>query len=699
MRSPSRTIGLVAALALLTALAFSTTPATAEAASTTPRVTLASQDVWVGPSGKVTATLDLRDVPDGSTLAPFVYGSVPTRSAFALTVKGDALPGTGQALAVHRLAKGESQVTVRFRVDDGTTPQEEPPPTGDVVTWTAPGVHPIAFELHAADGSTVDTVISYVVRLAARPTTGKPTQLPLRVATELRLDAAPSVSASGRVEVTPATRRKVAGLVDGLTGSSADPVATTALAFSISPELVDSLARSQDPSDNELLVRLAEITADHPLQRLPWVAIDLGRWLVTADLTARATALVATGDVANERHLHAPDPSVVDLPAWHGSPSDAQVAWLVAAGATGVLVPENELGPLDQSAFPRSLAAPFTLDYGEGRKVAAVQLDAALSAHFTAEDPVLGANHLLADLAVMALDLPALSRGVVVAPPRGWTPSSAFIGAYAQALAGASPAGAVPLITPTTPADVLTQVPPARAAGDVATEGDPLVRTLRTGRTPAPLEDLARELERTQAKVVSLSTMAPGGADRSAAIAATLTRRVDTASSADLSPKERSGRLATVRKAVDDLVQTVRLPTNQTITLTSDTADIPLTIHRSASGPTMIRLKFDTNTRLTFAKGNSQLVRLTDTTTQLRIRVHSDSPGDSIVQVTATSPNGTLLVGTSKLVVRSTAASGMGLVISFGSLGFLLVWWARDIFRGRRRRRATRVRPADLIDV
>ena len=699
MRSPSRTIGLVAALALLTALAFSTTPATAEAASTTPRVTLASQDVWVGPSGKVTATLDLRDVPDGSTLAPFVYGSVPTRSAFALTVKGDALPGTGQALAVHRLAKGESQVTVRFRVDDGTTPPEDPPPTGDVVTWTAPGVHPIAFEVHAADGSTVDTVISYVVRLAARPTTGTSTQLPLRVATELRLDAPPSVSASGRVMVTPTTRREVTALIDGFAGTTDAPTDTNGFAFSIRPELVDALARSAEPSDRELVTRLDDVTADHPLQRLSWVAIDLDRWLVTAELANRATDLLSTGDATTERVLHAPDASVADLPAWHGTPTDAQVDWLVKSGASGVLVSENDLGPLDPSAFPRSLAAPFSLDYGKGRKVTAVQLDAALSGHFTAEDPVLGANHLIADLAVMALDLPALSRGVVVAPPRGWTPAAAFIGAYAEDLAAASPAGAVPLITPTTPAAVLNEVPAARAAGDVATEGDPLVRELRAGRAPAPLDDLARELDRTQAKVVSLSTMAPGGASRSATISTYLLRRVDIAASADLRTRERDRHLSAVRSTVDDLVQTVRLPANQTITLTSDTADIPLTIHRTATGPTMIRLEFDTNPRLTFAKGNSQLVRLSDDTTQLRIRVHSDSPGDSIVQVTATSPNGTLLVGTSKLVVRSTAASGMGLVISFGSLGFLLVWWARDIFRGRHRRRASRIRPADLIDV
>lgn len=691
--------GCIAAAWLVTVFALGSTTTPAVAASAPPQVTLASQDVWVGPSGSVTATLELHDVAAGSTLTPHVYGAVPTRSAFSLTMKGQALPGSGQALAIHTLATGDSRATVRFRVDDGAIPPAGPPPPGDVVTWTGPGVHPIAFALRAADGSTIDTVISYVVRLAAQPTTGTPTQIPLRVATELRLDAPPSAHVPGRPVVAPAARRNVAALVAGLSGLAGDPAASRGFAFAITPELTDSLARSRSASDHALLARLRDLTDNHPLQRLPWVPIDLTRWLATTGLTDRATSLVAAGDEVTEGRLHAPDRAVADLPVWPGPPSNAQVAWLVDSGATGVLVPENALSALEQSAFPRSLAAPFSLAYGKGRAVTAVQLDAALSAHFTAVDPVLGANHLLADLSVMALDLPAISRGVVVAPPPGWSPSAAFLGAYTDALAAATPAGAVPLVTSASPIDVLTQVPAARAVGDLATQGDPLVRTLRTDRVPKPLDDLALDLERTQAKVVSLASMVPGGVTRSAAISASLTHRVNTAASADLSSVDRTRRLAAVRTTVDGLVGTVRLPTTQTITLTSDTADLPLTIHRSASGPTLIRLHFDANTRLTFARGQSQLVRLTDTTTQLRIRVHSDSPGDSVVQVTATSPDGTLLVDTSKLVVRSTAVSGMGLLISFGSLAFLLVWWARDIVRVRRRRRSNRVRPSDLIDV
>jgi hypothetical protein len=702
MSATSRGVRLVAAVALVSTLVLGarTTPARAStSAADAARLALASQDLWVGPTGTVTAILTLHGVQAGSTLAPIVYGAVPTRSAFALTMKGEALPGSGQALERHRVAAGDGMVTVRFRVGDGTATPDETAPPGDIVTWTEPGVHPIAFTLAAPDGSTSDTVISYVVRLAAEPTEGKPTQLPLRVATELRLDAPPPADGPGRPEVAPDARRNAAALVDGLSGLADAPEVSSGFAFAVTPELADSLARSGRSSDRALLSRIDDLTRDRELQSLPWVPINLARWLVTDGLRDHATRVLAIGDDATERLLHAPDRSVADLPAWPGSPSDAQVAWLADRGATGVLVPEDELSPLDASAFPRSLAAPFSLDYGQGRKVTAVQLDTALSAHFAADDPVLGANQLLADLAVMALDLPAISRGVVVAPPKGWDPSAAFLGAYVDDLTGAAPAGAVPLLATASVEDVLTKVPAARVAGDMATQGDALVRTLRADPTPKPLDALARELDRTQAMIVSLSSMAPGGAARSAVTAAALTRRVDTAASADLGSAERARRLAAVRSTVDDLVGTVRMPASQTITLTSDTADIPLSIHRSAAGPTLIRLHFDANTRLTFDKGTSQLVHLTDTTTQLRVRVRSDSPGDSVVQVTATSPNGTLLVGTSKLVVRSTAASGMGLLISFGSLAFLLVWWVRDIVRVRRRRRAGRVRPADLIDV
>lgn len=672
------------------------------AANPKASIRLVAQDAWVGPNGRVTTTLELHDVAAGATLVPVVYGVVPTRSAFALNAGGDNLPGPARPLREQPLTKGDRRVTVRFTVTDGLTPaggDATNPNDEDTVVWAGPGVHPIVFTLRDASGATLDTVVTFVVRLAARPATGEPSQRPLLVGTEVRLEAPPSTDPDGVTTVTADSRRRAAALIAGIADPDDGSVAPQGFGFAITPELLDAIGQSHSRVDRSLLAKLDVLTTDRPLQRLPWVTIDLGRWLATPDLAPRTDRLISDGGETLTRFLHAPDASVADLPAWGAHPTIAAIDWLADHGATGALIPEDALEPLDASAFPRSLAAPFSLAIGNGRTITAMQIDRALSAHFTSTDPVLGANLLIADLAVMALDLPAIQRGVVVAPPPNWPLSSAFLEAYRADLAGASPPGAVPLLQPTSPNDVLSTVPEARASGDLATTGAPLVRALRQTTTPVPLDALAADLDRTQAKVVSLATMIPGGPSHSASLTRLLTRRVNTAASAALNARERARRLSIVRTEVDDVVATVRMPPTQTITLTSNTADLPFTVHRGPDGPTAIRLHFEANTRLEFAGGSSQLIHLSDTTNQLRIRIHSDAPGDSVVQVTATSPNGTLLVGNTKLVVRSTAASGMGVFISFGSLAFLLVWWIRDIIRVRRRRREDRVRPADLIDV
>jgi hypothetical protein len=43
-----------------------------------------------------------------------------------------------------------------------------------------------------------------------------------------------------------------------------------------------------------------------------------------------------------------------------------------------------------------------------------------------------------------------------------------------------------------------------------------------------------------------------------------------------------------------------------------------------------------------------------------------------------------LLIGNTKFTVRSTATSGVGLLLSAGAALFLVLWWARHILRGRR---------------
>ena len=47
---------------------------------------------------------------------------------------------------------------------------------------------------------------------------------------------------------------------------------------------------------------------------------------------------------------------------------------------------------------------------------------------------------------------------------------------------------------------------------------------------------------------------------------------------------------------------------------------------------------------------------------------------------------GQIVLGASRITVRSTAVSGVGLVLMGTAAGFLLVWWSRTIIRERRAR-------------
>jgi hypothetical protein len=94
-----------------------------------------------------------------------------------------------------------------------------------------------------------------------------------------------------------------------------------------------------------------------------------------------------------------------------------------------------------------------------------------------------------------------------------------------------------------------------------------------------------------------------------------------------------------------------------------------------------------TSDKLRFPRGRTEAIELRRTNTVERIPVEALTSGTFPVRVELESPDGTLHFAQAKLTVRSTAASGVGLVLSAGAALFLAVWWARHLSRGRRARR------------
>jgi hypothetical protein len=70
-----------------------------------------------------------------------------------------------------------------------------------------------------------------------------------------------------------------------------------------------------------------------------------------------------------------------------------------------------------------------------------------------------------------------------------------------------------------------------------------------------------------------------------------------------------------------------------------------------------------------------------------RFAVQTRASGAFPLLVTLESPDGSLVVSRSTLTVRSTAASGVGLLLSAAAGLFLLAWWGRHALHGRRARK------------
>jgi hypothetical protein len=93
------------------------------------------------------------------------------------------------------------------------------------------------------------------------------------------------------------------------------------------------------------------------------------------------------------------------------------------------------------------------------------------------------------------------------------------------------------------------------------------------------------------------------------------------------------------------------------------------------------RLEFPTN------PDGALALTLTEEITRVKIGVRARASGDTPLDITITSPDGRLTLSRARYRIRSTAVSGLGVVLSVGAGGFLLFWWAGNARRTRRRRR------------
>lgn len=604
---------------------------------------LLRQTAAIAPDQDLVLQVRAAGAPAGSKITVEVHRKVAFRSDFQRSLDGKELGA--------RLAPGPTV--------DAAAAAPITVPTKDL--GLKDGVYPVTIDLVDDDGTRLDRLVTYLVRLPAN----RGDDLPLDVAVVLPAGAPPSLQTDGTTAVPTEARAAASAVLANPPG--------VAITVAASPELLDGLATSPDANDQRLLASLRNAVAGDEVVVTPYAAIDAAAWWNEGLLDSLAEQ-VDRGSKTLSQRLARPTTStwIADRELNPGL-----VRWLRDRGVRRVVVPEETLSPLGR-AFTFTLTQPFAL---EGiNEVQAIAADTGLAAHVGATgDPVLDAHRLLADLAILYYDQPgAARRGTVVALPSDRPIDPNFVSEFLGALAP-SPTG---IFKASTVEAVFEQVPRADDRGRRDGTGEPLQRELvpspaaNLGSFPDRLRDASDDIASYRA-LVGPDNPRPDDLNRARLVAG----------DRSLDDRERQQYLDRVEDVVASEAAKIGLPERQTIRFTARDGVVPLALQNTTGYPVNVSLSLEgSKLEVPDHPDRTLALTLTEESTRVELRVRTRASGDSPLDVTITTPDGRIVLGATRVTVRSTAFSGLGVVLSVGALAFLLVWWGRHIVGEHRRR-------------
>ncbi|HEX3539257.1 MAG TPA: murein biosynthesis integral membrane protein MurJ [Acidimicrobiales bacterium] len=680
---PRRPIGSLArgaaAVAMVALAIVGATPRRAGAQSAgNSQLRVTDQTTWISNSGtfRLGLTVTTPD-PTSARLQLSIYQPLTSRSDFTESLADRIHTARRAAFNPVNLTSLGASPALTLAVN--SKPSDH---AAQSIKLTTSGVYPVRVDLVDGAGNLVSRLTTHLVYSGADAVTASR----LDVAWVVPFHAPPAVASPSSALAAGSDAAGLVALAGALAQHPSVPLTVDA-----TPQTVEALAGGTAP-DRAAVEQLASALGNSNRQLLasPYVRLDLPATLA-AGLDTEVTAQLATGNDILAADLHATPMGA----AWveEGPLSAAAVDELAGRGVQRLVVADKSLTPLPADERVRTLAQPFTVA-GRSAHIAGGAVDAGLSAHFTAApDEMLAAHQFLAELAMVQLELPNRrgGRGVVVVPPLDWHPNAGFLATVLDGLASA------PMLAPVTVDRFFSDVTPLASSAGTQSNGGSLVRNVAPPDQQPKSEPIAdtgaiRAIRRVAG---SLATIVPA----SSPAVGEINRHVLISESADTPERSRPAELAAATSLINRLKAMVHLPGNQSITFTARQGLIPVTILSSASYPLKIRVRV-TSQKLGFqpvqlvggactnsATSEVCTIQLRAQNTTVRVPVVAKTAGVFSLTVALDSPDGAINLATNQDTVRSTAASGVGVVLSLGAALLLMVWWLRDVVHGRRAKR------------
>jgi hypothetical protein len=615
-----------------------------------PSIELVSQTPVVVAGESFVANVLLDGVPAEGSIAIDLHQRIRSRSELAQSMDGEGLRG---------------------RVFQTVTPLSDLPPQPDgtrrvvltVDPSTAEGVYPLELTAQDAGGAPLATLVTHLI---VPPEEGDDAPN-LAVAVVGELGAPIALQPDGSVDLP---RNDVAALASLVAGFTAAPNVPASL--SVDPETVEALLASPETADPGLVTAMKAAAAGRTVLADPYVPLDLDR-LADAGLLSEVDHQQARGLAVLSRELGVtPDGGARIAPPTLGADGLAVLAF---TGTSRVVVDDANVEPFPDGVISYSLAQPFVVAVPEDAdvedrtpgNVLGLAPDPIVMERLHGEgSPGLVVSRVLAELALLRLEQPSVARSSVIPLTPGL--DAATVQLLLKGIGAGRPFEAVPL------ASAFEHAAPVQDGG-----GNQVDRALR----PAPSEPIpagtARAVLDRRADIETFRTLV--GPD--SPLPELPSRHLLVATAADLSDGERRAHLDAAAAEMESVAGEVTTPPTFTLTLTAREGTIPLTIRNGADAPLHVSVHLNSQ-KLDFPDGDTVDLDLPEGSTRLDIRVRARTSGAFPLRIDIRTPDGQQSLAMSRYTVRSTAVSGVGLLLSIGAGVFLTVWWARHWHRTRR---------------
>lgn len=723
-RHPRRlTTALVAVVSLLGLTTVATTTAGARpAASSDTTFLLQSQSGWVAPTGTFRINLHVPQLPPGAKLQARLYTRVTTQAQLDRTAQGQSLPSLQSAVVTVPLDTAPvigDALDLSFPVVARGTP----PPYGFLISRE--GVYPLGLTVLGADGSEIGQLFTHLVRLPEADSGTDKT--PLTVALVVPVSAPVAHKPDGNAVFDADQKRALEGLITTLGQTPGVP-----LTLQPTPETVSALAESDNSNNTKVVASLAAASRGRQLLAGPWVGVDSGAWVDQGLTDAFGRELVLGTSSLTSLLSLTPDTgtAVVD-----DTTSSDVLSTLVTAGVRHAVVPSDRLESTTKSSDDEGpLTQTFDLTSGNDDRVRSVAADDDLSTRLViGDDRVLAAHEVVASLSLLALsaasgscvlaaDADQCSRGLAIQLPasaaEAQIPLSVLLDAFADRT-GAGPTGlgdGQAIVSPMTVDSLITVVDPASESGRTRPDIPAQQRELTPisppslGTYPAHLRATLTRADGFRSMVTLPTPLGPPATDPAALpvtggieLADSIDQVALSSGSAAFDEQTRQDHLDGANETIDDQLAQITTEDQTVVTLTSRNGKIPLTINNGLDYPVQVRIVLESD-KLDFPNGAviDSVPLPPRVPTRVDVPVQARASGAFKLEATITSPDDGLRITSGRFNVRSTAVSGVGLVLTITAGLFLLLWWGRHFRRTRRDKRliasdhpSTRAAPAD----